>query len=93
MRDCTAVFRSFQADPCINSGATFTVCNVLRSGRRTKERAYNNNPHKSKNNAATGYQGKVKIEFLKGAGLLLINYTPLTIVCKNIAPAEKRVEV
>ena len=51
-------------------GATFTVCAASymcgREDKRTKNRTMLST---LKNNAAAGYQGPVKIEVLKGAGL------------------------
>ena len=53
-------------------GATSTISNVLvgREDKRTNNRTM---IPTLKNNAAAGYQGPVKIELLKGAGLLCEN--------------------
>ena len=50
--------------------ATCTVCNVLHGCWRGQKNEQQNNAPNPKNNAAAGYQGPVKIELLRDAGLL-----------------------
>ena len=55
----------------VGGGATRTVCNVLHGwSREQNDEQQKNVPSPKKNNAAAGYKGPVKIELLKGTGLL-----------------------
>ena len=51
-------------------GAPCTICNVLHGWSRKQKKEKQNHDPNPKNNSAAGYQGPVKIELLKGAGLL-----------------------
>ena len=55
----------------IISVATCTVRNLLHGWSRGQKNEQRNNVPRPKNNAAAGYKDPVKIELLKGSGLLL----------------------
>ena len=50
---------------------TCTICNVLHGWLRGQKNKQQNNVPNSKNIAAAGYQGPVKIELLKDVGLVV----------------------
>ena len=61
-------------------GRPAPFCNVLHGWSRGQKSEQQNNAPSPKNNAAGGYQGPVKIQLLKGAGLLklcLLSVLPL----------------
>ena len=61
-----------KSQPCKARGVTGTVWNVLHGWSRGQKNEQQNNVSSPENNAAAGYQGPVKIELLKDAGLLNI---------------------
>ena len=53
-------------------GAICTVCNVLHGWSKEQKNEQQNNVPNSKNSAAAGNKGPMKIELLKDVGLLLV---------------------
>ena len=61
-----------------SEGATCTVCSVLHGWSREQKNEQQHNAPSPKKPCTAGYQGPVKIEILKGAGLLLQRRTACT---------------